>query len=67
MTLDQTALVDAIGVAPSGDQSVEQAENLAIQGFLWLCELEGCLPLPSEGEARRALRGRAGADTRPAV
>lgn len=57
-TPDQQALWEKHGwvesPTPSGDQTPEQAANLAVAEFQYICEFEG-VPAPSEKDVRAAM------------
>ena len=57
LTPDQQALMDCLDLraSPNGDQTPQQAENLAVASFAHACALEG-LGRPSESAVREALR-----------
>jgi hypothetical protein len=57
LTSDQQALFVLLDMRakPSGDQTPEQARNLAVDSFVHACALEG-LRRPSERAVREALR-----------
>lgn len=45
-------------IKPSGDQTMAQAENMAVGVFQRVCELEGAFPLPDERLIRAAIELR---------
>ena len=56
VTPEQKRVLQEMGpIQVSGQQTPEQAENLAVRSFLHWCELDGLRPLPPESEVRAEL------------